>query len=223
MQNIKIEIDGVQRNLEPMENQKKDNCSLFFIEGKWYREVERKDYEILSFRRLDMGFIQSLENGLYVTKSGDSSLTLLQMLDLVKVRYAVIHSVKRLSDVEVFTVGEDKEKSIGVIEEIKIEGNFMMLYTKRHGINIKFAEKVKQPAVLLTTYDGVKVTNPNQLLFICHKNFNRGTGWAYFISTNPHNVYFSTEEARDEYILYNKPVSVSIEELTNRIIFNLLK
>ena len=226
MQNIKIEINGVQRNLEPMENQKKDNCSLFFIEGKWYREVKENDFEILSFRRLDMGFIQSLENGLYVTKSGDSSLTLIQMLDAVKKGYAEIHSVKRISDGEVFTVKNDKEKFAGFIKRFEISDNRIKVIYESDFLNFQCLDQLKRsnffegtPTVLLTTHEEIEVTNPNQQIFICHKNFNYGQTTAGAISDNPHNIYFYHEEARDEYIQQNKPVLVSCIELAKAINF----
>ena len=224
MQNIKIEINGVQRNLEPMENQKKDNCSLFFIEGKWYREDEEKDYEILAFRSKNGQLWEKREDGLFITARFSEKINLISMLEKVKNETVVIHSVKRLSDGEVFTVGDAirflSYEIVSSLESILLSDNKIILHDDIGGfLCLKHVTKVKQPTVLLTTNEGTAVTNPEQQIFACHKDFSRGQSTAGTISKNQNNVYFAHAEARDEYIFKNKPVSISYAELTESKFF----
>ena len=220
MQNIKIEIDGVTKKLELIGLYESDS-SHHCINGKWYREVEEKDYEILSFRRIDLGFIQSLENGLYLSKSGDSSLTLLQMLDAVKKGYAVIHSVRRLSDGEVFTVKKDKEKFAGFIKSFEILSNnrIIVKYDNTDVFYCHYLDQLKRsnfiedtPTVLLTTEDGVNITDRQHQLLVLTSFFNKMDCLADYISKFPSSKFFSTEEARDEYIINNKPITITLSD-----------
>ena len=226
MQNITITIDGVTKQLEVIDMKSGERTMAeYFINRKWYREISevKQGYEIQSFRNEQAkGIIYPLNKDCVYGGGEYVQMTLDYCLLKVETGRFTIHSVKRLSDGEVFTVGDNlgSRGNVIKIELIEISGVLgIVLYFKHSFVLLKFAEKVKQPTVLLTTYDGITITNPNQQIYICHKNFNRGECFANFISTNPHNLYFSTQESRDEYILYNKPVSVSIEELTNRIIF----
>ena len=227
MQNIQLTIDGETKNLELIDMETPNrSAAKHLINNKWYREVEEKDYEVLSFKRVDMPCIYELVNGFYYNKY-EAQLTFAEMMETVKTGYSEIFSVKRLSDGEVFTVKKDKEKFAGFIKSFEIvNGNKLKVNYESDFFNFQYLEELKRcnfiadkPTVLLTTHDGVKVTNPNQQLYICHKNFNRGECFANFISSNPHNVYFAYEESRENYIIQNKPVAISYAELTNRIIF----
>ena len=73
----------------------------------------------------------------------------------------------------------------------------------------------KQPTILLTTEDGVSVTDENIDIYA----LNTDGFWTWGLLTRDTDLslknrkYFSTEAARDEYILYNKPISVTLKEL----------
>ena len=219
MQNIKIEINGVTKNLVLLDMNKEANKAAHFINGKWYQEVEEKDYEILSFRRVDIPCIYTLVNGYYYNKY-EAQLTFSEMMETVKTGYSEIFSVKRLSDNEVFAVGE--EDIDGKITEFLISGDSMWYRTARSVlVHLNNAEKVKPttPTVLLTTNEGVGVINPSNKIFICHKDFSKGQTTAGAISTNQNNIYFYDKKARDNYIIQNKPVAVSCIEIAKAVTF----
>ena len=221
MQKIKIEIDGVTKNLVLLDMDKEAYKAAHFIGGKWYGEGEEKDYEILSFKTfLSVWTKNSIGN----YESDFGGLTPIfgidKMLGYLKNGSVDIHSVKRLSDGEVFTVETD-HTDYEKITKIYIEDNKIWLKIE-NGLSVALkgaVKKVTTPTILITTHDGVKVTSPNQLLYICHKNFNRGECFANFISTNQNNIYFYHHKSREDYIQQNKPVPVSCIELAKAITF----
>ena len=227
MQNITITIDGVTKKLELIDMEKSGERSTaeYLINRQWYREVEEKDYEILSFR-------STLSNGIVIwelTKQGvyfsegmlGTGHSLELMLGCVKENSAVIYSVKRLSDNEVFTVGEDDID--GKITEFLISGDSMWYRTARSVlVHLNNAEKVKPttPKVLLTTEDGKEITDVYQkvngltiefIKFECNATYTNQPKESKYYNSK----YFSTSEARDEYILQNKPVTVTLTEWVN--------
>lgn len=149
---------------------------------EFWEEVIEKDYEILSYTSpYDRWHSQNM----------------------------IIHSVKRLSDGEIFTVG-DKIKihnKIGTItyftkdlwagiEGVKCNGPY----------KISLLNKVKQP--LFTTEDGVDI-HYDQMFFNVN-NFKietfQVTNDKYPLDfLNDGSKQFSTKEAAEEYIIMNKP------------------
>lgn len=126
-----------------------------------------------------------------------------------------IHSVKRLSDGEVFTVGDNT--SSGVIVSFDINSTIMNVVfgPNRHSIcNSGFAKIKKEP--LFTTEDGVEIFEGDTIFSVEHTYYKIDDKIAgiYKGSNKNHPVehwynsdkYFSTKEAAEEYILLNKPV-----------------
>ena len=222
MQNIKIEINGVTKNLVLLDMNKEANKAAHFISGKWYQEVEeKKDYEIQSFKFiLPQELIYDLRiNGDY-WMGESASLPLKACLQNVAAGFMFIHSVKRLSDGEVFTVKEDEINGMGKIIKIEIWHGHLFLYsTDNNYARLDYAVKNPTPTILLTTHDGAIVTNPDTQIYICHKNFNHGQTTAGAISTNQNNIYFYDKKARDNYIIQNKPVAVSCIEIAKAVTF----
>lgn len=67
---------------------------------------------------------------------------------------------------------------------------------------------------IIITTDGVEVTDGEQEIFICDHNFKIGSINSLECRTNSKFLkYFSTEEARDKYVLYNKPIMVTLNEI----------
>ena len=224
MQNITITINGVTKKLALIDMEKNGERSTaeYLINRQWYREVEEKDYEILEFKGRYGALWTLKEDGIYTTYPSEKGpATLKQLLHFVKGGYGTIHSVKRLSDGEVFTVGEE-EKTVGIILKIEISGGTIFLYRYSHSIYLQYAEKVKQPTVLLTTEDGKEITDGEKIIYWCNKDFDTYDLRAGDLGGNLLGCkYFSTQESRDEYIQQNKPVSISYTELTKAIKFNI--
>ena len=67
---------------------------------------------------------------------------------------------------------------------------------------------------IIITTDGVEITDGSAIIFICDHNFKTGSINSLDCRTNSKFLkYFSTEAARDKYILYNKPITVTLNEI----------
>lgn len=136
-----------------------------------------------------------------------------------------IHSVKRLSDGEIFTVGDDYGSS--KIEGFKIDtefnGGLCAISHKGSSLSSLYSlEKVKQP--LFTTEDGVEITDEKQTLYAVLTKAQWETREdtvkrmkersSFSTPLNPAWKYFSTDEVRLHYIIRNKP-SLSWNDVFN--------
>ena len=180
MSNIKITIEGVEKEYEPINySQSKEKSAL--INGERYREVEpvKQDYEIMSF---GIGIYVWSKNlsGNYETGGHAPIFNLNQMLEFIKGNSATIHSVKRLTDGEVLSVGAIHLHK-GCITGFKIiDNSIQVLFDngKREMylscVMMEFIEApIKQPTILLTTEDGVSIIDPDFKLFYCDNFFNK--------------------------------------------------
>lgn len=197
-----------------------------------FKDIKSKevkpDYEILFFTDI-------YNHGEYFKKGKDGMFTTsisnmpYKERDLIAHNFP-IHSIKRLSDNEVFTIGdvlEDRLYKNYPIKEfiLNYKGHevWLSIDTINHyGCALSVAKKVKpQPKVkLFTTEDGVDIFD-GYCYFSVSKDFklngrNNGTGW-YQPSTG--EKYFSTKEKLDEYILHNKPIQLSLNQI-NEVISN---
>jgi len=136
-----------------------------------------------------------------------------------------IYSVKRLSDGEIFTVGDDYGSS--KIEGFKIDtefnGGLCAISHKGSSLSSLYSlEKVKQP--LFTTEDGVEITDEKQTLYAVLTKAQWETREdtvkrmkersSFSTPLNPAWKYFSTDEVRLHYIIRNKP-SLSWNDVFN--------
>ena len=178
--------------------------------SKYWEEIIEKDYEILSLAR----FCSIKPKITDVSDYGDGYIEA-----LLKCDNARIHSVKRLSDSKIFTIGDNiqyydkntKIKSIYYNEHnqlsFKVEGVFAPL-TGVFGTSK--LEKVKE--VLFTTEDGVDIFEGDEFWFVNniknglyllnHTVAKKGNDESKKVETIPD---FSTKEKAEEYILLNKP------------------
>ena len=177
---------------------------------------EPKDYEILSFRVIGNNNIWQInEDKRYAFAGMDISNQLQFMLKCLKEGRCKIYSVRRLSDGEVFAVGETQSQS-GNIKKFTIDENGILVHHFNGDVlYLDLIRKAVEPAVLLTTEDNVEVTDLNTMLFICYKDFNVGICSVQNVSKNQNNKYFSTAAARDGYIFYNKPITTTCKEIEN--------
>lgn len=201
-------------------------------------EVIEKDYEILSFSYEDKVFTTLRDNGKYFSASSPNKFdpngyfcghTKEQELNFG----GKVHSIKRLSDGEIFTVG-DEFTSLGLrtykISKIDfsthpVHKDVIGLYFDDYQhILLKVAEHVKKS--LFTTEDDVDIfvgdsywvlnTKVNDWIFeenAARDNIN------YFYKDKSYAsqtkiYYFSTKEAAEEYVLMNKPC-LSVNDLLN--------
>jgi hypothetical protein len=160
-----------------------DNCG-----GNWLESTEKvieKDYEILS----------------QVTKYNP--------LDDYKASGTKIHSVKRLSDGEIFTVGDlitgRSHTDARAIEEIKIRYDGSIGLEQKHGsTELIYATKAKNPIFL--THDGKDIFEGDKVWWVrkdssYYDSLISVPGMKFYSNLN---AYFLTEEAALNYINKNK-------------------
>ena len=119
-----------------------------------------------------------------------------------------IHSVKRLSDSEIFTIGDKVvgyNNSIAKIKTIYLVGEISLNIgtDKSEGFSLKNLKKIKKP--LFTTEDGVDIFENNTSIYILDKFTIRHIKHKDFNVISKYVKYFSTKEKAEEYILLNKP------------------
>jgi len=199
---------------------KESNPNRLYVDKfpKFWKKILEKDYEILSFivnqskGVLIVGdIVTKVGDGFKGTSShnrgiiaGDSENEFLSK------DHWSIHSVKRLSDGEVFTIGDNCE--FGILTRIflikYINGkDIIMTSTKNsnYSCNILYLKKLKQP--LFTTEDGVEIFEGDNI-YTVHLD-----DWTieYFEKLNKldftasNDKDFSTKEKAEEYIIMNKP------------------
>jgi len=191
---------------------------------EFWKEIIGKEYEILSFKinediyshviilnKTRKGFMNTL-NGLYLYEE-----------QLLTNNDYKIYSVKRLSDGEVFTIGDgikstewSKKDDQDIITNIcictedhsKVFGNLkpnkIILQTEiTWQCNLESAIKVKKP--LFTTEDGVDIFE-GDTFSIVYSDFSTHYNVTFKNLIKPFCKVFSTKEKAEEYILLNKPV-----------------
>lgn len=202
---------------------------------KYWKKV---DYEILSFKRVDTNesicdlgeiIIQKGNNEFWEYTTSKSGYSLGYLL---KSKLYSIHSVERLSDGEVFTIG-DKIKVYSydfpykvrrndfVVTKIELDSNKISLHGKTFSkIQLEIANKVKKQP-LFTTEDGVDVfeedfKNHANIYSVNKSNFKIGKNTLGFTVFTDNYLKFSTKEKAEEYILLNKPC-LSLNEIVKTI------
>jgi hypothetical protein len=149
-----------------------------------------RDYEIQSFRLHQHCTAKLEDDGLYHTVSNDA---IGKRLDEMMDSDYYIHSVKRLSDGEVFTVGDKIQHNTGIVDtitSIQINGNFIS--------SIKTPSKVAMVLSLIT-----HIQNP---LFTTEDDVDIFEGDSYWcVNTAPH-LWSLFEQTAKERTKLNKTV-----------------
>lgn len=198
-------------------------------EGKRFKLIEEvKDYEILSFE-LKTDFISCIryknkwgkfpfcDNKEESWNSKENEFSEEELLSEDR-NYYKIHSIKRLRDNSVFSIGD--ETNFGKITGFEIHNNTIRVqyYIKGNWQWLSSIEKAKP--VLFTTEDGVSLTKDDKWHPVC---IEEGLGFIPYKITNfkwtgiPAKGFkaFSTKEAAEKYLILNKPcLSISDIEST---------
>ncbi len=184
---------------------------------EFWQPVIEKDYEILtiSLRRSDKPKITN------VIGCGEDYIQSLLNCDGNK-----IHSIKRLSDSKIFTIGDNTNS--GIIESFKqFENRIIVNFDCNKQPNLpmyldasgKLLLKVKQK--LFTSEDGVDIFEDDTFYYVKFKENKNTYGKIFEIVTcsRPGCIYepqfekyFSTKEKAEEYVINNKPC-LSLKEI----------
>lgn len=200
-----------------------ENCINY---PEFWEEVIEKDYEILSF--IANQNLNTICKGDIITKQFNNTFTGISkdnvhydsLLEerLLKLSHWSIHSVKRLSDGEVFTIGDTVKHNTGVI--IKIESiDYKQLLGHDISFNILNArfdnikEKIK---VLFKTEDGVEIFEGDTYYKVVNKSFQLLIMEKASKGESLKSKIFSTKEKAEEYIIMNKPC-LTINDVRNCI------
>jgi len=190
---------------------------LYIVENQpeFWEKVIEKDYEILELALL------SSDKHRIVNMIGNTSGYIESLLNCNGNK---IHSVKRLSNGEIFTIGdkakttgsyphiitsiEIRQKSINRKEKSGIDRIWLNWELNAGGNWLETSEKVKKP--LFTTEDGVDIFEGDEFYFIAGTNKHIDSSYGTLIASQSAKAHcalarFSTKEKAEEYILYNKP------------------
>lgn len=192
--------------------------------SEFWEEVIERDYEILSFRSKNLSFYQpriqkdSTYLDCLINSQKGNGATLEWMLN--EPEY-YIESVKRLSDGEVFTIGDKYIYKLGDGTVEKIEGIVIRqnkiwlqkdLNNPTYGVTLEYAEK--EPKVLFTTLDNFELRYGDKFYVVdtkFFKIFEAEAGITFKTEKWIKNSYFDKKLA-EEYILMHEPV-LSLKDL----------
>lgn len=185
---------------------------------KFWQEIVEKDYEILEY------------------KSNCGSICKTPFLKDSYQFYIDqkfnIHSIKRLSDGEIFTIGDltisKNDSTPCPIKAFEIEKNFMKVYYSEDTEEGEFNYLNKiikvQSKPLFTTEDDVDIFKGDKFYYVKFKKNRYSLGKVFEVVTcdrpsciyePQYEKYFSTKEKAEEYVLMNKPLLTlkDVEEL----------
>jgi hypothetical protein len=210
--------------------------------SEFWQEIVEKDYEILSFKSYN-GLTTLRKNGRYVVEYvSDSQLplqgtdtdglgaTLDEMLTHREFKGYTIHSVKRLSDGEIFTVGDKIEtglinQDICIIYGFEIDDNKLKInHTHSFLLNQKYPETycnkhlhlLNKRKSVCKTEDGIDIYEGDNY-FTVKSDFKIIHYSAQKFHVQPYlgAKLFSSREKAEEYIIMNKPCLSINDVLTN--------
>lgn len=201
--------------------------ALIVLNPEYWEEVVEKDYEIVA-RKIGSGAIVSYEKGIAVGRSDglkpEGTMDLAFALNNLSTGTS-IHSVKRLSDGEVFTVGDCFDAGMGsrTIESIWVDSSGVLGFNHENGriSNNKgtgvFYKAKKISPVLFTTKDGVGIRKGDTYYFV---DLDGGSVVMQSAHTESgqysERKYFSTYKNAEGYLFRNKPC-LSIRDIERAV------
>lgn len=180
---------------------------------EFFEEIIEKQYEILTLKGVD-SLVYLKKNGLYGISNDISEVGSLTLGPLLQLSWK-IQSIRRLSDNEVFSIGD---KCVhGVITSFKLDSNGIpynggigvCFHTEERTITEGLKNCKKAKPVLFVTEDGVDKYQGDKIYYHCNWKL-----WEYTITDGDiiPLPWFSSKEAAQDFILMNKPV-LSIKDL----------
>ena len=183
---------------------------------EFWEKVVEKDYEILSF---------IAKTGDVSTRKKDGKFSAYGLMGYyaetvyLLSRDYCIHSIKRLSDRAIFSIGESINTNFSygdftnTIDSFTLDSNNKLIITTfikgkyntgKHPVRLKNLKKIKTP--LFKTEDGVDIYEGMEVIVIHPTTLNIIVGSKTIEYSSYKNwLKFSTKEAAEEFILMNKP------------------
>lgn len=167
---------------------------------EFWEEIVEEDYEILKLK---------LKKN--VNTIVEYSQIKPDVLDSIIFQLYDIYQVKRLSDGEVFTVGD--RVTAGFIKKFWLQANNLIVTvnTGTHDLQISLKNLIKKEKPLFTTEDGVDIFEGDKFYTVRTSDFKLLQPYTVY---SDDVVHFSTKEAAEEYILMNKPC-LSINDVSS--------
>lgn len=174
-----------------------------------------KEWEVVTFVNGNMNVIYKRENGLFLNEIQPELNGVYTEQECLLNTRNKIHSVKRLSDGEVFTIGDIV--NYGKITKFQVDGE-MMLVSTEEGWSYDLGEIRSDRKPIFVTNDDVKVFEGDEYWYISPQ-------WSV-LSVKSANGFMhgafailSTEQAAKDWVVLNKP-SLSPAELVSSGIIN---
>lgn len=180
---------------------------------EFWEEIVEKDYEILSFK----GILDS-NNGLFTLRPNNNYYWSIwnnnhpgqSLENMLKWNTVIIYSIKRLSDGEIFTIGDEIEsvckpyKSY-LIERIDIKDNKIRIYGKSFLYSLDRLKHSKKP--LFTTEDGVEMFKGDKywVVYDGYKLSNSAFTADIDYRLSITDLRFASHKEAKEYCFNNKP------------------
>jgi hypothetical protein len=204
---------------------------------EFWEEVTEKTYEILSVLQphVNSKYILIKNKSFGISYVGDvyycngAKIRGFDMMDKIKYSNWKIHSVKRLSDSEVFTVGDRVDSTISDLGRpteltgFKIIDNKLTFGLRNLGY-YPLCTILKPKKPLFTTEDGVDIFEGGCFYSVCKQDLritsDKPINEVSIIGSNriwdgsDGYLQFSSKEKAEEYILLNKPC-LSINDIQN--------
>lgn len=218
--------------LTPKVDEENTNTNNFYSEGSWFNpndfseyweEVIEKDYEIVAMK-IYKGIILEFKDGICVKRSDEispNSTTCLKKILEQQPPEDFIYSVKRLSDGEVFTVGDYFDVGVGsrAIKSIWVDEDGHIRFTHENGGYDSsfeawtFSVAKKTSPVIFTTDDGVGMRKGDIYYFvdIDGSSVDMRSTTQFSVKVSGY-AYFSTQEKAVHYLIRNKPC-LSIDDI----------
>jgi len=185
---------------------------------EFWQEIVEKDYEILSFYSDTKSLAFPQRDGLFACSPLNSLnkgfYTAQEMLSMTFNKFT-IKSIKRLSDGEIFTIGDklhitfNKPNIIKELISFEITDHLYLKLKDSLGTVITTMNNLEKPKTpLFTTEDGVDIFESDDIYEVTSLQLFP-TKWRSYYGNNGKpligKIYFSNKEKAEEYILMNKP------------------
>lgn len=204
----------------------------------FWEEIVEKEYEIIAIKNNNSGFIgtKRASGGFSFNPNREADTDRPDVdfyLDNNRSNTYSIHSIKRLSDGEIFSVGDNVQHINNVtypygiitkIHQLSSDAIFIETNNGKNGFdtNMCYVKKTKTP--LFKTEDGVDIFKGDKYYWvniyfkivedIAHSETKSAKEYGVHVKAD-----FSTKEAAEEYIIMHKPC-LSINDIIEKSILN---